>query len=212
MLYAASYLAHMGIIDPRFLVAAIPLIILMFILELYRKAALPLMNIALTILGLLYVVVPFILLSFSANIQVNGKMEYLPKLILGYLVILWMFDTGAYLTGSWLGRTKFFERVSPKKTWEGIIGGAIIGFLFAWLMSLWIHNIRLTDWIILGGITMFFGAFGDLVESLFKRSLNIKDSGSLLPGHGGMLDRFDAVLLSAPVVYLYLKYFAVIVA
>jgi phosphatidate cytidylyltransferase len=102
------------------------------------------------------------------------------------------------------GKHKLFERISPKKTWEGSIGGLIFGMVMSWVLSIYFNDLSLLQWLSIGLITIVFGTFGDLAESMIKRSMNVKDSGKLLPGHGGLLDRFDAALLAAPAVFIYL--------
>ncbi len=180
----------------------IPFLFLPFIREIWTGNPSSLMNVALTILGLIYIVLPLSFLPFM-----NGPAEIrflgMPAFLLGYLLITWVYDTGAYLFGVSFGKTKFFERISPKKTWEGTIAGAVSAALVAAGCSLLIPGIPVGDWMILLGIVLVFGTCGDLAESLFKRSLNIKDSGTILPGHGGILDRFDTIFLSAPFVFLY---------
>jgi phosphatidate cytidylyltransferase len=128
-------------------------------------------------------------------------------MVIGYLVILWLNDTGAYFIGSLLGKHRLFERISPKKSWEGSIGGAALSLITAWAVSLVFTDISLWKWLVMAGIISITGTLGDLVESMLKRSLDVKDSGSLLPGHGGILDRFDAVFLSVPFVFVFLSLF-----
>jgi phosphatidate cytidylyltransferase len=123
---------------------------------------------------------------------------------LGFLIMLWANDTGAYLSGNFLGRTKLFERHSPKKTWEGFIGGVLISAVAGYIISIYFKDLQWSQWVIMAVLISCFGTLGDLVESMFKRSINVKDSGGILPGHGGLLDRFDGLLLSAPIVYAYL--------
>ena len=127
-----------------------------------------------------------------------------PNIIFGLLLLTWANDTGAYLIGSQIGRTKLFPRISPKKTWEGSLGGVLVAFMTAYLLSLFFKDLVLKDWLILAFLVSIFGSIGDLVESMLKRSLKIKDSGNLLPGHGGMLDRFDAFLFLLPFAAAYL--------
>jgi phosphatidate cytidylyltransferase len=126
---------------------------------------------------------------------------------LSVFVFLWVNDTGAYCVGSLLGRHKLFPRISPGKSWEGSIGGAVFVLAAAWAVSYFLDDMMLNlyEWLGLGLVVVVFGTWGDLVESLFKRTLGVKDSGSILPGHGGMLDRFDSSLLAIPaaVIYLY---------
>lgn len=164
------------------------------------------MNIAYTLLGIFYVTIPFAMLyhlGFYKNHEFGQEYSY--QLILGFFFILWMNDTGAYLAGKYLGKHKLFERISPNKTWEGSLGGGIFSIGLAIIIAQYFTHINLTDWIIISLIIVIFGGIGDLVESMLKRSLNIKDSGKLLPGHGGILDRFDGLLISSPFVYCYLQ-------
>ena len=164
----------------------------------------------------LYIALPFSLLNVLAFHQSEAGpfSVFDPILPLSVFVFLWINDTGAYLFGSLLGRHKLFPRISPGKSWEGSFGGAVLVMLVAWGISYLtdqysILNIQYSmsplAWVGLGLTVVIFGTWGDLVESLFKRTLGIKDSGSILPGHGGMLDRFDSSLLAIPaaVVYLY---------
>lgn len=146
-------------------------------------------------------------LSLFASIMLLGsKLNKLEgnELIIIYLIILWVFDSTAYIIGSLIGRRKLFERISPSKTWEGTIGGLICSMGIAWGVSLYFVEIALWHWMSITLLIVVFGTIGDLAESMLKRKAGVKDSGTLLPGHGGILDRFDAVLISAPAVYLYL--------
>lgn len=118
--------------------------------------------------------------------------------------MLWASDTGAYLFGRKLGSHKLFERHSPKKTWEGFFGGVLTSVLVSFIISLFFKEIPFLVWGGMAVLIVSFGTLGDLVESMLKRSLDAKDSGSLLPGHGGLLDRFDGLLIAAPIVYAYL--------
>lgn len=173
-----------------------------FIRELYTKAEKPFTNIAYTLLSLIYLTLPlflFYLLSFSHSPVYNYKN------ILGFFFLLWSSDTGAYFAGRFLGKHKLFERISPKKTWEGFFGGLILASAVAFLLSNYFTNLSLTNWLIMALIIVVTGSLGDLVESMFKRSINVKDSGSILPGHGGFLDRFDGLYISVPFVFFYLE-------
>jgi len=184
-------------------------IIYMLVAELYLKEKDPINNWAFTMLPQLYIALPFSMLNVLAFPE-NGS--YSPVMPLAVFIFLWMNDTGAYCCGSLLGRHKLFPRISPGKTWEGSIGGGLLVVGVALLV--W-HLLRSSafgpsglsalEWAGLGLVVVVFGTWGDLVESLFKRTLGIKDSGNVLPGHGGMLDRFDSSLLAIPaaVVYLY---------
>ena len=177
-----------------------PFIFLAFIYELYTKSERPFTNIAFIVLGMIYIGVPFGLLEFIAF----DKENFYPNTVLGLLFMNWANDSGAYLVGSRFGKTPLFPRISPKKTWEGSFGGLIFTFVMMLCLYQFINELRLVDWIALASIVVVFGTFGDLIESMFKRSLQIKDSGTLLPGHGGVLDRFDAFIFLLPFATAYL--------
>ncbi len=177
---------------------------LIFIRELYTHSVKPFTNIAFTFLGFIYITAPlFMFYLFAFQSSEPGEGTFAGGNIIGFFMILWASDIGAYFVGKYLGKHKFFERISPKKTWEGFIGGALMGLLAAYFVSKYVLSFTLVDWLITASIIIVTGALGDLVESLFKRSLNKKDSGNLLPGHGGILDRFDGLFISAPFVFVY---------
>lgn len=183
-------------------------IIYLLVAELYLKQEDPIENWAYTMLSQMYIALPFSLLNVLAfTATPEGTVSFNTLLPLSVFVFLWVNDSGAYCIGSLLGRHKLFPRISPGKSWEGSIGGALFVIAAAWAVSYFLDGVMLTtiEWIGLGLVVVVFGTWGDLVESLFKRTLGIKDSGSILPGHGGMLDRFDSSLLAIPaaVVYLY---------
>lgn len=192
-------------------------VIYLFISELYTGNKNAINDWAYTMLGQMYIALPLSsinVLAFQQSPE-QGGVVYNWVLPMSVFVFLWLNDTGAYCTGSLFGRHKLFPRISPGKSWEGSIGGAvlvlIVSALVPYLSSFSAETEALTsrlsqvEWIGLGLIVVFFGTWGDLVESLFKRTLGIKDSGNILPGHGGMLDRFDSSLMAIPaaVVYLY---------
>ena len=206
-----------GIVPPSAFVPYLLTIIYLFISELYLKQKNPIQDWAYTMLSQMYVALPFSMinvLSFQADPQ-TGQIAYHWMLPMSVFVFLWVNDTGAYCTGSLLGRHKLFPRVSPGKSWEGSIGGGIFVLIAAAIISQFAatgtplgsssQELSTLAWLGLGLVVVFFGTWGDLVESLFKRTLGIKDSGNILPGHGGMLDRFDSSLMAIPaaVIYLY---------
>ena len=187
-------------------------IIYLIVAELYAKQKDPINNWAYTMLSQMYIALPFSLLNALAfNATEDGETVYNMYLPLSTFVGLWINDTGAYCVGSLIGRHKLFPRISPGKSWEGSIGGGVlvlaVSFLVGWYGSdTWqLAVLSPAEWMGLGLVIVVFGTWGDLVESLFKRTLGVKDSGNILPGHGGMLDRFDSSLLAIPaaVVYLY---------
>jgi len=180
---------------------SIPFVTLVFWLELFRKQAQPFLNIAFTFLGIIFAVIPFMFFYQLGFLDSGYNYEY----PLGFLILLWASDTGAYLAGRTFGKTKLFERHSPKKTWEGSFGGLLISLVAAFILSRFFHGIDTWQWLVSSVIIVVFGTYGDLTESMLKRSYQIKDSGNIMPGHGGFLDRFDGLLLAAPLVYLFLK-------
>lgn len=177
-----------------------PFVFLFFVYELYSRTEKPFTNLAYLVLGVFYIGVPFALLDFIAF---SGEHFYATT-VLGLLILTWTNDTMAYVIGSQIGKTPLFPRISPKKTWEGTLGGAVVSFLVAYILSRYVSDLSLTNWLVLALIISIFGSLGDLIESMLKRSHQIKDSGSLLPGHGGFLDRFDGFIFMLPYAAAYL--------
>jgi len=177
-----------------------PVVLLFFVKELYSTAPQPFARLGLNITGIAYLGVSFALINVLAHI--NGSFS--PNIILGIYAISWLNDTGAYVTGRAIGKTPLFKRVSPNKTWEGTIGGIVFSLLVTALVVYLFNDFDVYTWYSIAAITIVSSIIGDLIESRLKRSLQVKDSGSLLPGHGGILDRFDAILFSVPWVYTYL--------
>ncbi len=182
----------------------VPILFALLAVELYRKKENPFTNIALTVLGILYIAIPFGMLSLFPILRNN---QYEPMLVLSIFILTWSNDTFAYLVGVGIGKHRLFERHSPKKSWEGFIGGVVFSVGTSILLYyLSPCSLRITDWIIMAVIISVIGTLGDLIESMFKRSLQIKDSGSVMPGHGGILDRFDSILFSTPFIFCYLLF------
>ena len=201
-----------GITPPSVFIPYLVSIVYLLVAELYLKAEDPISNWAYTMMSQLYIALPFSLLNVLAFRQNGAEIEYSYLMPLSVFVFLWLNDTGAYLCGSLLGRHKLFPRISPGKSWEGSIGGGLLVMGVAVGVYFLTEHYGVNDgslsaieWAGLGLTVVVFGTWGDLVESLLKRTLGIKDSGSILPGHGGMLDRFDSSLLAIPaaVIYLY---------
>jgi len=160
----------------------------------------PIISLGLTLFGVIYIAFPLSM----ANLIVFKNESYQYAMIIGVLIAQWANDSGAYFVGKSMGKTKLFESISPNKTWEGTIGGTLISLGIIYIWSLYFTDLTTIEWLGLSIIVSVFGSYGDLIESLFKRHLAIKDSGSILPGHGGFLDRFDGLLFALPFVTLYL--------
>jgi phosphatidate cytidylyltransferase len=137
-------------------------------------------------------------------IQTEGTESYHKELVLAFFVIIWVNDTFAYLTGSLIGKHKLFKSISPNKTWQGTIGGAVLGLITAWGFSVYFPFLDVITWLAFAGVLIIFGTFGDLIESMFKRRLGIKDSGDIMPGHGGILDRLDSLLIASPFIFVFI--------
>jgi len=230
-LFVLNYLYAKKLIEAPIFLILIPLFLFTFIFELYKDNKRPFTNIAFTFLGIIYIALPFSLFNHLVfeiqkvvpevlnpeleEIANNLKpydikevnIEYTPYVILLFFIFQWAYDTFAYLFGITIGRNRLFESVSPKKSWEGAIGGAIATIGLAYLISQYTDVMSTVDMMVVASIIVLFGTYGDLVESLYKRSLGIKDSGNILPGHGGILDRFDSTIMAAPIVFVYLQLF-----
>ena len=204
LIYSLSFFIEGGMLESKYYFLMFPAVASIFFIKLYKKSdKKPFTNIAYTLCGIFYVAVPFALL----NVIAFCKNEYSFQIILGILSLFWASDTGAYFAGVKYGKTQLFARVSPKKSWEGSIGGAATALFTAIMLSYFYQDLTVLQWLIVGGIIVVAGTYGDLVESLFKRSIAIKDSGSKLPGHGGFLDRFDGLLISSHFIMIFLKFF-----
>jgi phosphatidate cytidylyltransferase len=180
----------------KFMVLVLPQIALVFIDKLYRPSAKPIEDMAYTFLGLVYTVLPFAML----HIATFRSGDYSYQIPMGILLLLWASDTGAYFAGRAFGRRKLFERHSPKKTWEGFTGGFVAAGGVAAALAYGFTDLKPLLWVLIMVFIVVAGTLGDLVESMFKRSMHIKDSGAALPGHGGFLDRFDGLLIALPFV------------
>ena len=195
------------------------MISVIMVIELYRKQEKPFDSLAHTFFSVLFTAVPFSMFPFAAfshhcsyrdgleSILPHASIEFSPAIVLGFFILLWAYDTGAYIIGISFGRHRLMERISPKKSWEGFFGGLVISAGIAWLLSGWLGVLDRKGWLVISVIVSIAGTFGDLVESMLKRSIGVKDSGTIMPGHGGFLDRFDSVIISFPLVYLYISLF-----
>jgi phosphatidate cytidylyltransferase len=185
-------------------------ILMSFLTMIFTTARRPFTNLAITFLGIIYVIIPFICFQyFGIKLMKEGDKSYIfnYEIPMGFIFMIWTNDTFAYLTGRILGKNKLAKSISPGKTIEGTLGGtlATIG-LAIFLSGVW-KTLEVHDWIVMAVVCSILGVLGDLAESKLKRSLNIKNSGKIFPGHGGFLDRFDSLLLSVPVYFIYLMLF-----
>ena len=197
-----GYAASMKLFAPYLVV-----VIYLLVSELYRKRQAPLLNIAFTLMGQVYVAVPYALLSslvYKADDAYTSGMSFSGWLPLCIFILLWTNDTGAYCFGSTFGRNKLFPSVSPAKSWEGSVGGGFMALGVSLILAHFDPTMTRPEWLGFAMVVVVFGTWGDLLDSLLKRQIGIKDSGNILPGHGGMLDRFDSSLLAVPAVCAYL--------
>jgi phosphatidate cytidylyltransferase len=207
-IFCLSFFIERGDLHFKYYFLIFPLFSCVYLIKLYKKfERKPFTNIAYTFLGIFYVAVPFALINIAAFEHNDLQNGYNFQIIFGCLFILWATDTGAYFAGTFFGKSKLFERISPKKSWEGAVGGAILAFVFAFVISIYFTSLAQWQWMVIASIIIVGGIYGDLVESLLKRSIEIKDSGDALPGHGGFLDRFDGLLISAPFIVAFLEIF-----
>lgn len=183
------------------LLISVVLVIANFIAALYQKSEEPFTSIAFLICGLIYIILPISTTNFI--IQYNS--EFQPLLLLSVFILAWCNDSFAYLIGVKFGKRRLFERHSPKKSWEGFVGGFIFTIIAGIVISKFSNIFAMQHWIVISIIVSSVGTLGDLVESMFKRQMGVKDSGKILPGHGGILDRFDILFIVLPIVWVYLE-------
>ena len=221
-MYVLAFMVAIHALPEEYLSLILLFFPFVFIHEVYAQHNRPFHNIAYTFLGLIYIALPFSLLSFlvfdihekmqpvfaldggedilNFLLQPGFAIDYTPGVLLGIFILIWLYDTGAYLSGMLFGKRRLMPRVSPKKTWEGLIGGSIVALITAFFLGRYLKDLNTTEWLLMVFVVVVFGTLGDLSESLLKRRTGLKDSGSILPGHGGFLDRFDSFLLIIPVV------------
>ncbi len=205
LLFVATFFIAQGKLEANYLMALSPLFLIIMGAELYRKNEKPVENIAVSIFSVLYLAIPLALINFLVFPKLINQNAYTPNLLIALFALIWIYDSGAYLFGVTMGKHRLFERISPKKSWEGAIGGTFTAVLAAYFIAGFIPEMEVKHWIAISIITVVSSTFGDLTESMFKRYFGIKDSGHILPGHGGILDRFDSLFFAAPVVVMYLK-------
>ncbi|MDH6358981.1 phosphatidate cytidylyltransferase [Parabacteroides sp. PF5-9] len=207
-LFIASFLSANALTGNLIFLPYLLFLIYIMISELYNKAPNPIANWSLIFFGQIYCAGFFSLINYISSIpDTPGEIAYTPLYVLAIFIFVWLNDTGAYLIGSLFGKRRLFERISPKKSWEGFLGGLLVALATSQAFAWYAPEITRLQWLGLAFVIVVFGTWGDLIESLFKRTLNIKDSGTVFPGHGGMLDRFDSVILAIPATYVYIQLF-----
>lgn len=205
LLFSICFLIANNIIPPTLIMLFIPILLFVFIAELFGKSTDSLKNSAITIVGLIYVALPFSLLNFIVFKEISGSNHFYPWILVGILFIIWSYDSMAYVMGSLLGKHKIAAKISPKKSWEGLIGGTVFAVIIGILNAVLFQEISMFNWIAIAFLAVIFGTIGDFFQSKLKRQIGIKDSGRVLPGHGGLLDRFDSLLFVIPIVYIWLN-------
>lgn len=205
--------AYLGVMpgQTEILIPYLFLIIYLLVSELYLKKKNPLNNWAYAMMSQIYIALSFAMLNVLAYHSIgnegelsNYQVQYNPILPLSIFIFTWINDTGAYCTGMLFGKHRLFERISPKKSWEGSIGGGVVAIGASFVLAHYFTIMSMWEWAGLALVVVVFGTWGDLTESLLKRQLHVKDSGNILPGHGGMLDRFDSALMAIPAAVFYL--------
>ncbi len=208
LLFVLSYFNASKMIGAHFLLIYLFFLFFVFIIELFRKSENPINNLAYFIMGQIYIALPFSILNYIyyMSFACSCFSGIGNLLILAMFIALWTNDVGAYIVGSTFGKYKLFERISPKKTWEGFLGGLLLTIVLALNLSFFIPQLSFIQWLIFTQIVSIFGTLGDLIESMLKRTVGVKDSGSIMPGHGGLLDRLDSMIFVVPIILIYLTF------
>lgn len=207
LLFSIFFLAASQVIPYRFIFLSILIPIFTLLPDLFDKRKNGFKNSMITIAGIIYIALPYSLLSFIIYPGISASTEFYPWVLMGIFLIIWMYDSMAYVFGSMFGKHKICTRISPKKSWEGLIGGAVFAVVMAFINAVLFHELSLVNWIVIALLIVTFGTSGDFFESKLKREAGVKDSGNILPGHGGLLDRFDTMLFAAPVIFVWITLF-----
>ena len=191
-----------GIDEIKQIIMVISIFVELFLIkDLFSQRVIPLFSTKRFILTTFYITTSFIFLILIADFNYI----YSANILLGAFILIWVNDSFAYLVGKNFGKQKLFEKISPKKTVEGFLGGLFFSCIASYFISTFAPSLNFTSWLILSIIISVFGTLGDLIESKFKRQANVKDSGTIMPGHGGLLDRLDSIIFAAPFIYLFLR-------
>ncbi len=211
LLFAISFGISVGYLKYEFAFAFIPIALFLLIFEIFSSKENTIGNSGLNLLGFAYIGAPFGLMNFIIHPSLNGQNSvFYPWILVGIFIIVWVNDSGAYLVGSAFGKHKMCPNISPKKSWEGLIGGAVSGIIMGIINALLFQEVSMTNWIAIAILTIAFGTLGDLFQSKIKRELGVKDSGNILPGHGGFLDRLDSLLFAIPAIFIWLIFSGII--
>ena len=202
--FLVSFCLAMGFLPKAFNFSFIPIVLFILIFELFSSDKNTIGNSGLSVFGFIYIAVPFSLLNFIVLTPVNGATAFYPWILAGVFLIIWANDSFAYLFGTAFGKHKLFESISPKKSWEGFIGGAVGAIVIGILNAVLFQAISMTSWIVIAVLTVAFGTLGDLFQSKLKREIGVKDTGTILPGHGGFLDRLDSLFFAVPAIFTWL--------
>ena len=201
ILFLAFFIARFTTVNKAILLLAPSLIMLVgMAIPMFKVKVNPILSASLTFLGILYVSIPITIFNLLVYHPYKEGFDY--QVVLFLFLVLWLNDTGAYITGKLWGKHKLFPRISPKKSWEGLAGGILLALLLTWLSQPLFPSIPEWHLWVLCPVIVISGTIGDLVESSWKRAAGVKDSGKLMPGHGGILDRFDSLIFAAPAAYL----------
>ncbi len=207
-LFAATFAYTFHLSDSTVLLPYLLFLVYTLVAELYRKAPNPINDWSFTMFAQVYCAGTFSMLNLIATRQcASEEVVYSSLFVMAIFIFIWLNDTGAYLVGSLIGKRRLFERISPKKSWEGFFGGLAATVIASQVLAWYAPEVSRCNWLGLSVAVVVFGTWGDLVESLLKRTLGVKDSGNILPGHGGMLDRFDSLMLAIPAAYIYIRLF-----
>ncbi|MCL4161855.1 UNVERIFIED_CONTAM: hypothetical protein GTU68_010838 [Idotea baltica] len=194
--------SNIGLDEATQILQVITIFVQLFLIkDLFSEKTIPLFSSKRFIITTFYLSSAFVFLILIANYYD----DYNPNILLGAFILVWVNDTFAYLVGSKFGKQKLFPSISPKKTVEGFLGGLFFACIASYFISHYTNTLSFSQWLILSIIVSVFGTLGDLIESKFKRQANVKDSGTIMPGHGGLLDRFDSIIFAAPFIYLFLR-------
>ena len=203
--FLISFGLAIGVLPKAFNFSFLPIVLFILIFELFSSDKNTIGNSGLSVFGFIYIAVPFGILNYLVLSSINGQPStFYPWILAGVFLIIWANDSFAYLLGTAFGRHKLFESISPKKSWEGFIGGAVAAIVIGILNAVLFQAISMVSWIVIAVLTVAFGTLGDLFQSKLKREIGVKDTGAILPGHGGFLDRLDSLFFAIPAIFTWL--------